>query len=166
MGNLWFLLVPDATWEYSGSLVTVTYRFDSLQSAFLGCDTDGSGTIEKGEFAAILSGNGARLPPDALDTLFKKFDKNGDGKVSHVEFSRIFVGLLYSDVQSKSNRVETIDSTNVEQIITRIQEKMNGRCVPKLESNNKKITTHNNGHNFTLFTNIVMCVAIANLKQR
>ena len=60
---------------------------DDLRDAFLSFDTDGSGELDASEIAGIFKQcSPVALPEGADDEIFKRIDKNGDGKVSTEEF--------------------------------------------------------------------------------
>lgn len=66
----------------------------SLNRMFLRADKDKSGTLTKEELEDCLMRSGVKLSPRNYEKLFKLFDTNCDGKISHEEFARTVVGEM------------------------------------------------------------------------
>ncbi len=59
-----------------------------MKAAFDHFDADGSGFIDKAEFAALSSDLGELLDDEELTAAVKEIDSSGDGKISFNEFIR------------------------------------------------------------------------------
>lgn len=60
-----------------------------LRQAFATCDRDGTGYISQEELGDSLRSIGIKMDGDELEYLYKRLDKNGDGKVGFEEFLRV-----------------------------------------------------------------------------
>lgn len=61
-----------------------------LRSLFLACDVNGSGRLERDDFASLCSE--LRLRPGEAEAIFLKLDDDRDGAVTFQEFVRAFRG--------------------------------------------------------------------------
>ena len=57
-----------------------------LQKMFKEIDTDGSGTIDYGEFVTAAINKQTMLTQSNIDMMFKLYDKDGDGEITSAEF--------------------------------------------------------------------------------
>jgi hypothetical protein len=67
-----------------------TGKEDELRSAFIEMDTDGSGYLNLEELEAALEKAGVGLVKQEVITIVRKYDSNGDGRVSVEEFFMAF----------------------------------------------------------------------------
>lgn len=65
-----------------------------LQRAFKMMDTDQSGGLDEYEFSNAIKDHGVEINQADLRGLFKAFDENGDGIISHDEFINTVKGPL------------------------------------------------------------------------
>ena len=56
-------------------------------------DTDGSGTIDYGEFVTAAVNKKDILNEKNLDMMFRLYDKDGDGEITEAEFREVFRGV-------------------------------------------------------------------------
>ena len=61
-------------------------RSGEVWDVFQQCDTDGSGTIDTEEVAALCKKLGVRLTEEELEDAIDKMDKDGNGTVEYDEF--------------------------------------------------------------------------------
>jgi len=71
---------------------TSTGKEEELRSAFIEMDVDGSGFLNEAELEMALAKAGVALEKQEVITIVRKFDANGDGRVSVEEF---FVAFGY-----------------------------------------------------------------------
>jgi len=68
------------------STVKTKFKPENMRKAFEFVDTDRSNSLSRAEVKRTLSLWGAPLTDDELEELFKKCDKDGDGKIDYQEF--------------------------------------------------------------------------------
>jgi Ca2+-binding EF-hand superfamily protein len=78
-------------------------QLDEFRETFTYFDKDKSGALTKNEFKAACASIGEDIPDNELDSVFKSFDKDGDGKIVFSEFIDYMVsvakeGTGYDDV--------------------------------------------------------------------
>ena len=76
-----------------------------VQVAMKTVDSDGSGSIEKGELGNIMRQVAMDVGDDEpgegdVDEVFKEFDKDQDGKINYDEFKEIIVRVLKNILNS------------------------------------------------------------------
>jgi Ca2+-binding EF-hand superfamily protein len=77
------------------------------QDAFEMFDEDGSGKLDEDEFFVILEYLGISLDDDAQEKYFKKYDADGSGYISYLEFREVW--LKVANVQTElTNRGESM----------------------------------------------------------
>merc|ERR1711988_816809 len=64
----------------------LTTKAEEIKSAFEALDRDSNGYVSYDEFREVLMANGIDLNDQALITLFRRWDLDGDGRVSYAEF--------------------------------------------------------------------------------
>eukprot|EP01080_Neovahlkampfia_damariscottae_P005191 gene5191-8797_t len=78
-------------------------QLDEFRETFQYFDKDKSGALSKNEFKAACASIGEDIPDNELDSVFKSFDTDGDGKITFSEFIDYLVsvakeGTGYEDV--------------------------------------------------------------------
>ena len=63
-------------------------KFSKVQQAFRMFDDDRSGIVSSTEFRLALAALGFEMTDAEFSKLVEKYDKNGDGTLSYVEFNR------------------------------------------------------------------------------
>jgi calcium-binding protein CML len=58
----------------------------ALKTEFDRFDTDHNGSIDEGEFAALLRALGVRMSPEHVSTAFLAIDVNGNSRIDFGEF--------------------------------------------------------------------------------
>ena len=58
----------------------------AIRKAFKSFDKDGNGYITRKEFKTVMRKCKGRVTEEQLDTMMKKADKNGDGRIDYDEF--------------------------------------------------------------------------------
>lgn len=61
-----------------------------LRTLFLACDANGSGRIEREDFAALCAE--LRMRPAEAEAIFQRLDSDRDGAITFLEFARGFRG--------------------------------------------------------------------------
>lgn len=61
-----------------------------LRALFLSCDANGSGRIEREDFAALCAE--LRVRPEEAEAIFQRLDSDRDGAITFPEFARGFRG--------------------------------------------------------------------------
>jgi len=110
-------LFPDKVMDSEGSVPI--HKDDKRFRAFLlpffrRFDSDGSGEIDKHEFAALVHSLGEKPDATRLDELMKHMDKDGSGTVDFSEFCESMVELLkdgnFAVSTAAAGAVKTIDA--------------------------------------------------------
>ena len=83
----------DAILQWFGSLSGPALESAILES-FQKFDEDGSGVIERTEFAKAMHTLGLRLRPEQYDILFKQTDSDGSGEIDLLEFTHMIKKFL------------------------------------------------------------------------
>ncbi|CAH1244822.1 CETN1 [Branchiostoma lanceolatum] len=74
-------------------------------------DTDGSGSIETGEIKTALESMGLTPSEGTLKIVVDRCDKNGDGKISQTEFTRLVKVL--EEIKGLRQMFDEIDAADV-----------------------------------------------------
>jgi hypothetical protein len=82
-----------AIFQWFGSLSGPALQ-SAIQEAFSRFDQDGSGVIDREEFAKAMHTLGLRLSTANLDILFREYDADGSGEIDLGEFSNMVLSLL------------------------------------------------------------------------
>lgn len=61
-----------------------------IMAAFRQFDKDGSGTLDARELRVCLRSLGEQMTDEEIDDLFAMLDSNNDGKLSYMEFTKLF----------------------------------------------------------------------------
>ena len=62
-------------------------------TVFAQYDADGSGSLEMGEVRTLLRARGITTTGAAFESILQKYDKDGDGSISQVEFDDLYAHL-------------------------------------------------------------------------
>ena len=69
---------------------SINQRFADMRKAFKYVDLDNSGTVNRQELDRALKLMGIELPPERIEYLWRKIDRDGDGEVDYKEFVDAF----------------------------------------------------------------------------
>ena len=70
----------------------ISHDVDEIQKYFDVYDTDASGTIDRSELQNLALDLGQEFDEAELNEAFEALDKNGDGKISFLEFKKWWTG--------------------------------------------------------------------------
>jgi len=82
----------------------------------LSVDTDGSGTIDYNEFLSATIEKEKLITKSNLELAFKKFDRDGSGKISKEEIEKIFYQSGVKDSKTFENMIREGDKNNDNEI--------------------------------------------------